>query len=296
MGLRKGPKFKAIGIDGHAIYSNTFFNFISMDLVIDKELVFFDIETTGLSIAKDRIIQIAMIKFFPSPKGSNVGPKPIMKKRLVNPTEEGIYLMQQPNTAPHNIKWQDLEAEPTFKKIAKSMRSFLGKADLGGHNIRNFDIPMLREEFLRCGISDWPDPNARLVDTFMLFTKLIPRSLSGAVSFFTNQNMNENAHDAEYDINMTVQVLDGMLNYAPGMGNTTEELHDFAKPDAKAVDWSGVLVVDSKSDVVFARGKHKGKRVVDHPGYCKYIMANPYSQDTKNAIIETFKIYKRDFP
>ena len=263
-----------------------------MDLIIDKEIVFFDVETTGLSISKDRIIQISMIKMFPSPSGKQAKP-PVVKTRLINPTEEGIYLMQRPNTAPHNINWQDLLKQPTFSQLAKSMRQFLGEADLGGHNIRNFDIPMLKEEFMRCGINDWPGPNVRLIDTFLLFTKLVPRSLEGAVRFFTNEQMNENAHDAEYDITMTMKVLDGMLNYAPDLGSTTEELHDFSKPDRQAVDWSGQLVFDSKTQVVFARGKHKGKRIIDHPGYCKWMLLEDFPQDTKLKIKETFRLHKK---
>lgn len=264
-----------------------------MDLVIDKELIWFDLETTGLSVSKDRVIQLSMIKFFPAPKGSNVCPEPVVKTRLINPTPEGIEQMKKPNTAPHNIKWQDLKKAPTLKNISKQLRAFLGDADLGGHNIRKFDIPMLREEFIRIGINDWPGPNVRLIDTMALFTKLVPRSLSGSVSFFTNEQMNENAHDAEYDVRMTMKVLDGMLKWSPNLGNTTEELHVYSKPDVQGVDWNGHLVLDSKSDIVFARGKHKGEKIVDHPGYCKWMMANNFTQDTKEAIVNTFKLYQR---
>lgn len=286
--------FSPIGQDPPAVYSDNFFYFVTMDLVIDKELVFFDLETTGLSITKDRIIQICMVKFFPAQPGSNITPDPVVKTRLINPGPEGIALMKQPNTAPHNIKWEDLLKQPTLKNISKQMRAFLGEADLAGHNIRRFDIPFLREEFLRIGISDWPGPNVRILDTLSMFSRLVPRNLAGAVRFFTNKEMNHNAHDAEYDVRMNIEVLEGMMKWSPDLGHTTEELHQFAKPDLDSVDWAGHFVVDSKSDIVFARGNNKGARIVDHPGYCKWMLANSFPEDTKIAITETFRMYKRN--
>lgn len=296
MGLTQGTEYGSIGLECHAIYSDNFFEFVNMDLVINKELVMFDVETTGLSISKDFIIQITMIKFFPGKQGAKTAPAPVVKTRLINPTPEGIELMKKPNTAPHNIKWQDLVKEPTFKQIAKGMRQFLGNADLGGHNIRRFDIPMLREHFMRCGIIDWPGPNVRLVDTLALFQKLVPRNLVGAVAFFTSEQMNENAHDSEYDTRMTIKVLDGMLKWAPNLGHTTEELHQYSKPDVQGVDWNGHLILDSKSEIVFAKGRHKGAPIIDHPGYCKWMLVNDFPQDTKEAILNTYRLHKRKLP
>ena len=284
---------KSIGEDCPAIYNDNFFQFVHMNLIIDRELVWFDLETTGLSVSKDRVIQLCMIKFFPQTE-SGAMREPIVKTKLINPGPEGIELMKLPNTAPHNIKWEQLVDKATFRQYSKGMRQFLGNADLGGHNILNFDIPMLREEFMRCGINDWPPEHCRFIDTYRIFSKLIPRTLAGAVSFFTNDKMNEHAHDAEYDIRMTIKVLEGMLDYSTEFGNTTEELHQYTNADADGIDWNGYLIMDSKSQIVFNFGKHKGKRVIDHPDYCKWVMTHDYPADTKQALIKIFKLHNRE--
>ncbi|HEY5825967.1 MAG TPA: 3'-5' exonuclease, partial [Cyclobacteriaceae bacterium] len=170
-----------------------------MNLNLDRNLVFFDIESTGLNVIRDRIIQLAMIRYHKN------GSPPVEKSYLINP---GIPISAEA-MAVHGITPQDVANKPIFQILAKEIFDFIGDADLAGYNSNRFDIPVLMEEFARVGL-DFNLDNRRTIDVQRIFYRMEPRTLSAAYQFYCNKNI-ENAHDAMEDVRATIEVLDGQL-------------------------------------------------------------------------------------
>jgi len=166
-----------------------------MKFNLKRDIVFFDIESTGLNILKDRIVQIALIKHFAD------GREPEELELLVNP---GPVLISEDAYKVHGISAKDVANKPTFDKVAKQIFDFIGNSDLSGYNAIRFDIPMLMEEFYRAGI-DFEIDDRKLIDVQRLFYKMEPRTLSAAYRFYCDKSM-ENAHDALADVRATIDV------------------------------------------------------------------------------------------
>lgn len=249
-----------------------------MQLKLKRPLLFFDIESTGLNVATDRIVEISMVKVMPD--GSSD-----VKTRRVNPTIP----IPEAARAVHGISDEDVKDCPTFAQLAKSMMAWMEGCDIAGYNSLNFDIPMLTEEFMRVGL----DPKFRernLVDVQVIFYKKEPRTLSGAYKFYCGKNL-EDAHAAEADTMATLEVLEAQLDHYPDLENDVAALADFTKRQ-KMLDYAGRIVLDEHDVPIFNFGKHKGRSVREvleqEPSYYTWMQNGDFTQDTKNVLTKIY--------
>ena len=249
-----------------------------MELNLTKPLVFFDLETTGVQVGHDHIVEICLHKVMPD------GTRQV-KTRRVNPT---IPISKEAQ-AVHGISDDDVKDEPTFAQLAKSMYTWMDGCDIAGYNSIHFDIPMLTEEFMRAGI----DPHFRernLVDVQVIFYKMEPRTLSGAYKFNCGKNL-EDAHAAEADTLATLEVLEAQLDRYPELENNVESLAQFTARQ-KMLDYACRIVLDDDDIHIFNFGKHKGKPVTEvlakEPSYYTWMMDGDFTQDTKNVLIKIY--------
>lgn len=257
-----------------------------MKLNLSKPLAFFDLETTGVSITKDRIVEISILKIHPN------GDEEI-KTRRINP---GMPIPESSSLI-HGIYDEDVKDEPVFNQVAKSLNDFLAGCDLGGYNLVRFDVPFIIEEFLRAGI-DFSIDNRRIIDAQRIFYMMQPRTLSAAYEFFCNKSL-ENAHSAEADTIATYEVLKGQLDKYDGVKiktkdgeviepviNDMDALHKISI--SNAVDLAGRIVFNEDGKEVINFGKHKDKLVTEvfkkEPAYYDWMMRGDFPQQTKNIL------------
>lgn len=257
-----------------------------MKLNLKKPLVFFDIESTGLNISKDRIIEISILKV--NPNGSEE-----TKTYRINPeiplTEEASKIT--------GIKDEDLVGYPTFNKVAKEIARFIEGCDLAGYNSNRFDIPILAEEFLRAGV-DFDLKRHNHIDVQTIFHKMEKRTLSAAYKFYCKKELN-NAHTAEADTYATYEVLKAQLdmyqdveyedkdgNKAIPVVNDMQKLSEFSSHN-KNVDIVGHIIYNNKNQEVFNFGKNKGKLVEEvftkQPQYYSWIINSEFPEYTKKV-------------
>ena len=247
-----------------------------MNLKLKRPIVFFDLETTGVDAAKDRIVEISMVKI--AVDGSKV-----VKTRRINPEIP----IPAEATAVHGITDEDVKDEPTFKQIAKSLAQFIEGCDFGGFNSNRFDLPLLVEEFLRAGV-ECDFQRRKFVDVQTIFHRKEQRTLVAAYKFYCDKDL-ENAHSAEADTLATFEVLEAQIARYPDIGDTVEALAEFSagKP---IVDFAGRMTLDDKGQEIFTFGKYKGRRVVDvfrdDPSYYSWMMNGDFPQHTKKMITE----------
>jgi len=253
-----------------------------MQLNLKRPIAFLDLETTGLNIAADRIVEISVLKISPGGKEewmiSKINPEmPIPPK----------------STAIHGIKDEDVASSPTFREIAKKLTSFLEGCDLSGYNALKFDIPVLAEEFLRVN-ADFNFRKRKYVDVQVIFHKKEQRTLSAAYQFYCNQSL-QNAHSSKADTQATYEVLQAQLDRYPDLVNDIEKLSDFSAHNTSA-DFIGRIIYDENGVETFNFGKHKGKTVEqvfkDDPAYYSWMMNGDFPLYTKKIITE---IKLRDF-
>ncbi|MEM1327979.1 MAG: 3'-5' exonuclease [Bacteroidota bacterium] len=270
-----------------------------MEFQLDRDIVFFDLEATGLNVLRDRIVQLAAVKYFADGRASEE------ISMLINP---GIPISIEAMQV-HGILPRDVANKPTFRQVADEIFAFFNGADLGGYNSNRFDIPMLIEEFARVGM-EFDMNNRRLIDVQRIFYKMEPRTLKAAVKFYCGEDM-QNAHDALADVQATVQVLKGQLerykdtNYEDNDGNEIirpikndmAAIHDFCN-DLKFVDATQKLRYDENDDVVFNFGKYNnqlaGKVLYEDQQYYNWILNKEFSAQVKQAVKELVKEYKRN--
>ena len=246
-----------------------------MKLNLKRPLIFLDLETTGVDAAKDRIVEISLVKVMPD--GSRE-----VKTRRLNPEMH----IPEAATAIHHITDEDVADCPTFAKIAKSLWSYMEGSDLAGYNSNKFDIPVLVEEFLRAGV-DIDMHKCRLVDVQNIFHKLEQRTLVAAYKFYCHKDL-EGAHGAEADTLATLEVLQAQLDrYPEDLQNDVDFLSDFSRRD-RSVDFAGRIVTDDKGVERFNFGKHKGRSVVEvfnaEPSYYSWMMNGDFPLYTKKVI------------
>lgn len=250
-----------------------------MKLHLDKPLAFFDLETTGTNIFKDRIVEIAILKMNPD------GTKETFHS-YVNPEMEIPY----ESSAIHGIFEKDIADKPKFGELAADITAFLKGCDLSGYNALRFDIPVLLEEFLRCGI-DFDMDKRRFVDVQVIFHRMEERTLKAAYMFYCNKDLS-NAHSALADTEATAEVLEAQIDRYPQLINSIDFLHEFTNI-RKNADWEGKFTLDKQGNPVFSFGKHKGKTVqqafIDEPGYYKWMMEKDFLLSTKNMITKIHK-------
>lgn len=249
-----------------------------MKLNLKRPIVFFDLETTGVDTAKDRIVEVSMIKIMPDGEE-------IVRTRRINPQ---MHIPEQA-TAIHGITDDDVKDCPTFAQVAKSMAQFIDGCDFGGFNSNRFDLPMLVEEFLRAGV-DVDFRRRRFVDVQNIFHKMEQRTLVAAYKFYCDKNLEE-AHSAEADTRATYEVLMAQLDRYPELQNDVAALADFSERGQTA-DFAGRIGYNDKQEEVFNFGKYKGRRVEDvfreEPSYYSWMMNGDFPLYTKKVITEIY--------
>ncbi|CAN5324035.1 3'-5' exonuclease [soil metagenome] len=259
-----------------------------MKLNLKIPLCFFDLETTGINIAQDRIVEIAVVKLMPNGEI-------IEKKNLVNPT---VKILPE-STAIHGISNEDVKDMPTFKELAKDYAKFFEGADLSGFNILKFDVPVLVEEFLRAGV-DFDYSRKRIIDSQRIYHMMEKRNLAAAYKFYCQKAL-EDSHTASADTHASLQVLlaqvekyenmpvtDGLGHPVGIIKNDLDELHKLTS--SAMVDLAGRMVLNQKGEAVFNFGKHKNKSVLavlkEESSYYDWMMNGDFSLDTKRRLTE----------
>jgi DNA polymerase III subunit epsilon len=245
-----------------------------MELKLNKPICFFDLETTGIDIGKDRIVEISVFKVFPNGNKES-------KTWLVNPT---IPIPPQ-STAIHGISDEKVANEPTFKELAPQVYNMIKDSDLAGFNSDRFDIPLLAEELLRAGV-DFDMKNRVSVDVQTIFHKMEERTLSAALKFYCGKEL-ENAHSAEADTMATYEILMAQLDRYPELENDMKSLSEFTTRK-KIADFAGMIAFDADNEEIFTFGKHKGAKVdkilESEPGYFSWIQNADFPLYTKKVL------------
>ena len=245
-----------------------------MKLKLSKPLCFFDLETTGIQVASDRIVEISILKVFPN------GNKESLTLR-VNPDMP----IPPESTAIHGISDEMVANEPTFKELAPRIYEMIKDSDLAGFNSNRFDIPLLAEELLRADI-DFDLKRALAVDVQTIFHKKEKRTLEAAYKFYCDKEL-ENAHSAEADTLATYEVLKAQIERYDDLENDINFLAEYSK-HKEFVDFAGYIAYNEDGDEVFSFGKHRGKRVVDilesEPGYFGWLLNADFPLYTKRVL------------
>ena len=258
-----------------------------MELKLKRPIAFFDLETTGVKVATDRIVEISIVKIHPDGKKE-------IKTRRVNPERP----IPAETSAIHGIFDEDVKDEPTFKSLAKSLYQFINNCDLAGYNSNRFDIPLIAEEFLRAGI-DFEVENRDLVDVQNIFHKMEQRTLVAGYKFYCGKNL-ENAHSAEADTLATFEIMEAMLDKYEGVEftdkkgvtskpvvNDIKALAEFSQMNKNA-DLIGHIVFNEDGKEIINFGKHKGKIVEEifktEPSYYNWMMRGDFPEYTKKVI------------
>ena len=246
-----------------------------MELKLQKPIVFFDLETTGVNAIHDRIVEISYIKVFPDGNEES-------KTLRINPERH----IPEQSSAIHGIYDEDVKDCPTFKQVARDIAAIFVNSDIAGFYSNYFDVPMLVEEMLRAGI-DFDITKCRLIDVQNIYHKLEQRTLSAAYKFYCGKNL-EDAHSAQADTRATYEVLKAQLDkYPDKLNNDVQFLSSFSKMNDN-VDFAGRIIYNDKHIPVFNFGKYKGQSVEDvlarDPGYYGWMMQGDFPQNTKQVL------------
>lgn len=245
-----------------------------MELKLSKPICFFDLETTGTDITKDRIVEISILKVYPNGNRES-------KTWLVNPTVP----IPKGASDVHGITNERVANEPTFKELAKTIHNMIKDSDLAGYNSDRFDIPLLAEEMLRADV-DFDLGNRVTVDVQTIFHKMEQRTLSAAYKFYCEKTL-DNAHSAEADTMATYEILKSQLDRYPELENNMKKLSEFTTRK-QAVDFAGFIALNDKNEEIFTFGKHKGRKVEDileeEPGYFGWILNADFPLYTKKVL------------
>ena len=213
-----------------------------MNLKLRRPIIFFDLETTGVDTSRDRIVEISLVKIMPDGEE-------IVRTRRINPTIP----IPAEASAIHHITDEDVKDCPTFRQIAKSLKSFMEGCDFGGFNSNRFDLPLLVEEFMRAGV-DVNFRNRKYIDVQNIFHKKEERTLVAAYRFYCDKELGDAAHGAEADTMATYEVLKAQLDRYPDLENDVDFLAKYSTRNETA-DFAGRIAFDSKGEEVFAFGK-----------------------------------------
>ncbi|MDL2305411.1 3'-5' exonuclease [Bacteroides sp. OttesenSCG-928-D19] len=247
-----------------------------MQLKLKNPLVFFDLETTGINITKDRIVEISYLKVMPD--GTEE-----CRTRRVNPQMP----IPEQATAVHGITDEDVKDCPTFKELAKSLAAQIEGCDLAGFNSNRFDIPMLAEEFLRAGV-ELDLSKRKFIDVQTIFHKMEQRNLIAAYKFYCGKDLT-NAHSAESDTRATYEVLMSQLDKYPDLENDVDALSEFSSFNNN-VDFAGRMIYNENGEEVINFGKYKGQLVKEvlkkDLGYYGWIIQGDFPLNTKQKLTE----------
>jgi DNA polymerase-3 subunit epsilon len=244
-------------------------------LQLNKPLAVIDLETTGISLSSDRIVEIAIVKIMPDGKR-------VHKRKLINPEMP----IPPASSDIHGITNEMVKDAPTFKQIANELKQFMEGCDLAGYNSNRFDIPMLAEEFLRVGM-EFDVKGRKLVDVQKIFHLMEQRTLSAAYKFYCNKNL-ASAHSAEADALATWEVLEAQVEKYNQLGNNIDSILKFIGEDP-VVDFARRFVFENGIET-FNFGKHKGRAVADvlktEPQYYDWMMKGDFPMHTKQKLTE----------
>ncbi len=247
-----------------------------MNLKLEKPIVFFDLETTGVNIGTDRIVEISILKVFPNGNKES-------KTWLVNPE------IEIPKNASdiHGITNEKVVTEPTFKELAPKVSELIEGCDLAGFNSNRFDIPLLAEELMRAGI-DFDMKNRKAIDVQVIFHKKEQRTLSAGYQFYCGKEL-EGAHGAEADTNATYEILLAQIEKYDDIDNTVEALSEFSS-HTKRADFAGFILFNDNDQEIFSFGKYKNRTVEEvfkeNPGYNNWIQNADFPLYTKKVLRE----------
>jgi len=247
-----------------------------MELKLERPLVFFDLETTGVNIATDRIVEISILKVFPNGNKES-------KTWLVNPEIE----IPKEASDIHGITNEKVVSEPTFKELAPKVSRMIDGCDLAGFNSNRFDIPLFAEEMLRAKTNF--DMNDRVaIDVQVIFHKKEERTLSAGYKFYCGKSL-ENAHSAEADTLATYEILKAQLEKYDDLENDVKFLNEYSTHNKRA-DFAGFILYNDNEEEIFTFGKYKGQRVVDilkkDRGYYSWIQNADFPLYTKQVLKE----------
>ena len=263
-----------------------------MKLKLTRPLFFFDLETTGLNIASDRIVELSYYKVFPD--GSSEGKTFRIKPTMMMLGQEVQMHISDEASAVHGIYDEDLANCPTFKDIAPQVVAALENADLAGYNSNHFDLPLLAEELMRAGV-DVDLKAKRMVDVFTIFQRQEPRSLVAAYKFYCGKDLT-NAHAADADTMATYEVLMAQLDRYE-LPEDVDGLADYTTGNVRFADFAGRIAYDAEGVEIFNFGKYKGQRVADvfrrDSGYYGWIIQGDFPQYTKAAFTRIYMSLRR---
>lgn len=258
------------------LQSNFYHQSIAFDMKLNLKnpIVFFDLETTGINVSSDRIVELTYLKIEPNGNKSS-------KTIRINPE---MHIPEQASDI-HGIYDEDVADCPTFRQIASNLAKDIEGCDLAGYNSVNFDIPLLVEEFLRADV-DIDLKKRKFIDVMVIFYKKEPRNLSAAYKFYCDKNL-DNAHSSEADTMATFEILEAQLNKYPDLDNSIDFLAEFSSHN-KNVDYAGRIIYDSQKREIFNFGKYKGKLVKEvfrqDPSYYQWMMNGDFPLYTKRVI------------
>ena len=245
-----------------------------MKLSLTRPICFFDLETTGTNVAKDRIVEISVLKVYPNGNKES-------KTWLVNPEMP----IPKESSEIHGITDEKVANEPTFKELSKEIHTLIKDSDLAGFNSDRFDIPLLAEEMLRAEI-DFDMKNRLSVDVQTIFHKMEKRTLAAAYKFYCKKEL-DNAHSAEADTLATYEVLESQLDRYSELEGNVKFLSEFTTRK-QCADFAGFIIFDEDGDEAFSFGKHKGKKVEivleEEPGYSGWILNADFPLYTKKVL------------
>lgn len=252
-----------------------------MNISLQRPLAFIDLETTGINLGSDRIVEIAIVKIMPD--GSK-----LVKRKLINPE----MAIPKESSEIHGITNEMVKDAPTFRQAANEIKQFLDNCDISGYNSNKFDIPLLVEEFYRVD-QDFKIDGRKLLDVQKIFYMMEPRTLSAAYKYYCDKTLVD-AHSAEVDATATWEVLDAQLERYPQLGNSIDSIFNVIGEE-EIVDFARRMIVQN-GKIVFNFGKHKGKeveKVLQHErSYYDWMMNGDFPQHTKMKLTEIFhKVY-----
>lgn len=252
-----------------------------MLLQLERPLVFFDIEATGIDVMKDRIVEIALVSVMPD--GSQTVHEWRVNPEIPIPKEA---------TAVHHITDADVATAPTFRQLASTIAPLLKNVDLAGYNARRFDVPMLEAEFDRAGMRPAPFDGANIVDAQEIFYQREPRTLAGALRFYCAEEL-VGAHGAREDTIATLKVLEGQLAKYGDLPRTVDALCRLVQPKERFIDPTRRLVMNESGDVLINFGHHKGSKLSDmaknNPGYLEWILSGDWHPKVHDAVKAALK-------
>ena len=255
-----------------------------MRIQLHKPIVFFDLETTGVNITTDRIVEISVVKVFPNGEE-------MRKTYRINPEMS----IPPQATAVHGISDADVADCPKFKQKAKELVDIFSDADIAGYNSNKFDVPLLAEEFIRAGV-DFDLKKRNFVDVMSIFMKKEPRNLSAAYKFYCNGDL-ENAHSANADTEATYEVFKAQVERYGDIGNDISEISKFSSYNSNA-DFMGRLIYDADHRVVINFGKYKGMLLTDvfkrDSAYYDWMMKGEFPLYTKKILTDEYMKFKME--